>query len=87
MAALGGEGSKIEVTNYDSHVSRRVVLFEGQRQQSAGAGHAFTGICYVAVVAGVATSDMFIEVRDRDEATQPGSLYVRQKKAGTWSAG
>jgi hypothetical protein len=28
---------------------------------------------------------MFIEVRDRDEATQPGSLYVRQKKNGTWS--
>jgi hypothetical protein len=28
---------------------------------------------------------MFVEVRDRDEPNQPGSQYVRQKKAGIWS--
>ena len=83
---LGGEGSKIEVTNYDSHAFTAGSFYsKASATNPPVAGHAFAGICYVAVVSGVATSDMFIEVRDRDEATQPGSLYVRQKKNGTWS--
>ena len=86
MAALGGEGSKIEVTNYDSHAFTAGSFYsKASASNPPVAGHAFAGICYVAVVSGVATSDMFIEVRDRDEATQPGSLFVRQKKNGTWS--
>ncbi len=87
MAALGGEISKIEVTNYASH-NFTPGSFYSKASATGGPvdGHAFAGICYVAVVGGVATSDMFIEVRDRDETTRPGSQYVRQKKAGTWSS-
>ena len=86
MAALGGEGSKIEVLNYDSHSFTAGSFYsKASATNPPVAGHAFAGICYVAVVSGIATSDMFIEVRDRDEATQPGSLFVRQKKNGTWS--
>ena len=86
MSALGGEGSKIEVLNYDSHAFTAGSFYsKASATNPPVAAHAFAGICYVAVVSGIATSDMFIEVRDRDEATQPGSLYVRQKKNGTWS--
>ena len=86
MANLGGEGSKIQVINYDSHNFTAGSFYSlGSATAPPVAGHAFAGICYPAVVSGVATSDMFIEVRDRDEATQPGSLFVRQKKAGVWS--
>ena len=86
MSNLGGEGSKIQVINYDSHNFTAGSFYSlGSATAPPVAGHAFAGICYPAVVSGVATSDMFIEVRDRDEATQPGSLFVRQKKAGVWS--
>jgi len=86
MNNLGGEGSKIQVTNYDSHNFTAGSFYSlASATAPPVAGHAFAGICYPAVVAGVATSDMFVEVRDRDEPNQPGSQYVRQKKAGVWS--
>jgi hypothetical protein len=86
MSNLGGEGSKIQVTNYDSHNFTAGSFYSlASATAPPVAGHAFAGICYPAVVSGVATSDMFIEVRDRDEPNQPGSQYVRQKKAGVWS--
>ena len=45
------------------------------------AGHAFSGICYL-----TDANNMFLEARDQDDASQPGRLYVRQMKAGVWSA-
>ena len=86
MNNLGGEGSKIQVTNYDSHNFTAGSFYSlASATAPPVAGHAFAGWCYPAVVAGVATTDLFIEARDRDDLTQPGALYARQRKAGVWS--
>jgi hypothetical protein len=78
---LNGELKEQVVTNYNSSV-----FVAGSFYSAAGAtappvdGHAFTGICYVRD-----TGNMFIEASDQDDSTQPGSKYIRQKKAGVWS--
>jgi hypothetical protein len=80
MQNLGGELAKYLVTNYDAHPFQAGSFYSTAGATSAPTGNAFIGICYVAVVAGVPTTDMFIEARDQ----LTGLLYVRQKKANVW---
>ena len=80
MQNLGGELAKQLVTNYDVHPFQAGSFYSAAGASGAPTGNAFTGICYVAVVAGVPTTDMFIEARDQTT----GLLYVRQKKANVW---
>jgi hypothetical protein len=82
LTALGGENATQVIVNYASDP------FVGGSFHSASsatggpvAGHAFSGICYA-----TDSSNMFIEARDQDDSVQPGNVYVRQKKAGVWSA-
>src|SRR5678816_1506056 len=87
MNNLGGEISKVQVTNYDSHGFTAGSFYSLAGATSAPvAGHAFAGFCYPLVVAGSATTDMFIEASDKDDLGQPGAKWVRQKKANVWSA-
>jgi hypothetical protein len=86
MNNLGGEISKIQVSNYDSHAFTAGSFYSLAGATSAPvAGHAFAGFCYPLVIAGVATTDMFIEASDKDDVGQPGAKWVRQKKANVWS--
>ena len=82
LATLGGETAKQVITNYDSgsFVAGSFYSASGATNPPV-AGHAFSGICYL-----TDASNMFIEARDQDDTVQPGTLYVRQKKAGAWSA-
>ena len=43
--------------------------------------HAFVGIVYQ-----VDANNMVVEVRDQNDNVVPGRLYIREKKAGVWSA-
>jgi hypothetical protein len=88
LDALGGEVRQIQVTNYDSHVFKPGSFYSLAGATNAPvAGHAFAGICYNAVIAGLGTTDMFIEARDLGDAvTIPPIIYVRQKVAGVWGA-
>ena len=87
MDALGGEVSKIQVTNYDSHPFRAGSFYSDPGAANAPVvGHSFTGTCYPAVVTGVSTTDMFIEARDMDDLSAPPPVYVRQEKANVWGA-
>ena len=81
MQNLGGELAKYQVTNYDSHPFQAGSFYSNAGATGAPTGNAFIGICYVAVVAGSPTTDMFIEARDQTT----GLLYVRQKKANVWA--
>ena len=83
LTNLGGELASQVVTNYNSFP-----FSSGSFYSMAGAtgepvaGHNFIGICYV----GADTSNMVIQARDESDTQVPGRLYVREKKAGTWSA-
>ena len=83
LANLGGELAAQVVTNYNSFP-----FSSGSFYSMAGAtgepvtGHNFIGICYV----GVDANNMVLQARDESDTQVPGRLYVREKKAGTWSA-
>jgi len=70
------------ITNYDS-----ASFLPGSFYSDAAAtsppvvGHAFVGVC-----AFVDGNNMYLEAFDRDDAAQPGARWIRQKKAGVWSA-
>lgn len=73
---LNAEKEGQVVTNYDS-----MVWMSGSFSSDYPAtnppipGHAFSGIVYVTDV-----NNIYVEARDRDATTQPGPIYVRQKK-------
>ena len=87
LDALGGEISKVQVTNYNTH-NFQAGSFYSDAGASGGpvTGHSFSGFCYPAVVLGVATTNMFIEARDLDDPSSPPVIYVRQKKANVWGS-
>jgi hypothetical protein len=70
------------VTNYDSHSFLPGSFYSDSAATSPPVvGHAFVGLC-----AFVDANNMYLEAYDRDDAAQPGALWIRQKKAGTWSS-
>jgi hypothetical protein len=82
LDSLGAEKKLQVVTNYDS------MLWESGSFISASTatnppipGHAFSGIVYV-----IDNNNITVEARDQDGTTRPGAIYIRQKKAGVWSA-
>jgi hypothetical protein len=82
LVSLSAEKASQIVTNYDS-----MVWMSGSFSSAATAtsapipGHRFSGIAYV-----IDTNNINVEARDQDSTTSPGARYVRQKKAGVWSA-
>jgi hypothetical protein len=87
MATLGGEVSKVQVTNYDSHAFKAGSFYsDAAASASPVPGHAFSGFCYPSVNGGVATTDMFIEARDADDSSVPPVVYIRQKRVNVWGA-
>jgi hypothetical protein len=82
LAAMHGEEAGQVVTNFDSDP-----LVAGSFHSLATAtnppvaGHIFTGIVYQ-----IDASNMVIEARDESDTTAPGRPYVREMKAGVWSA-
>jgi hypothetical protein len=82
IANLGGERAAQVVTNYDSQVFVAGSFYSASTATNPPVtGHSFAGICYVSDAA-----NMVIEARDLDGTVQPGRNWVRQKKAGVWSA-
>jgi hypothetical protein len=77
---LGGELSKQLIVNYNSDPIQAGSFYSAAGATGAPTVNAFAGICYVAVISGLSTTDLFIEARD--EVT--GNLWVRQKKANVW---
>jgi hypothetical protein len=83
LANLGGELAAQAVTNYNTFP-----FVAGSFYSVAGAtgepvtSHNFIGICYV----GVDASSMVLEARDESDTVVPGRVWVREKKAGSWSA-
>jgi len=81
-AALTVETYGQIVTNYDSMSFQPGSFFSDAAATSPPVvGHAFVGLC-----AFVDGNNMYLEAYDRDDAAQPGALWVRQKKAGVWSS-
>ena len=83
MIALGGEYANQDVTNYDSFP-----FVSGSFSSAAGAtaspvaGHAFTGQAVIHDDPLYAT----ITAHDLSDTAVPGRNYIREKKAGVWSA-
>lgn len=91
MAKLGGERMGEVVTNYDSHIFRSGSFYSATTATGAPVpGSAFAGISYssdVVPVSGIPPNlNVVIEARNLTEATEPGTLWVRRKTAGTWAA-
>jgi hypothetical protein len=82
LTNLLAEFAKQTVTNYSSMTFQPGSFYSaGSATGAPVAGHAFAGICYVSDA-----SNMFLEARDQDDSVQPGHVWVRQMKAGVWSA-
>lgn len=70
------------VTNYDSFpFLPGSFLSDGAATSPPVAGHAFVGTCDWAD-----GNNMYLEAFDRDDSSQPGAMWIRQKKAGVWSS-
>jgi hypothetical protein len=84
---LNGEKSSQVVTNFDSHM-----WFPGSFRAantasgSPASGHAFAGLVYSAdpVSYPPANQNVIIHATDLDDDAVPGTLYIREKKAGVW---
>lgn len=80
--ALTAETYGQVVTNYDSFAFLPGSFYsDAAATNPPVAGHAFAGVC-----AFVDANNMYLEAFDRDDAAQPGAMWIRQKKAGVWSA-
>jgi hypothetical protein len=80
------------VTDYNTHLwmpgSFRSV---GDTPGAPVADHDFCGVCIinepvVAAPGAPTNQNLVLEARDEDDTVVPGKVYVREKKAGTWSA-
>ena len=82
MVTLKGEITQQLVDNYDMYpfISGSFYSTTGATA-SPVAGHGFVGICYA-----TDANNMVVEARDQTDTNVPGRLYVREKKAGVWSA-
>jgi hypothetical protein len=81
-AALTAEAYGQIVTNYDSYSFLPGSFYSDSAATSPPvAGHAFTGVC-----AFVDGNNMYLQAFDRDDSSQPGAVWIRQKKAGVWSS-
>jgi hypothetical protein len=82
MINLKGEIAKQVVTNYDSHLFQSGSFYSATTATGAPvASHAFSGICYK-----VDDNNLVLEARDGSDTFVPGRPYIREKKAGIWSA-
>jgi len=82
LIELGGEEAFQTVTNYDIFPFVPGSFYSAvSATASPVAGHGFVGICYAADAL-----NMVLEARDETTADLPGKVYVREKKAGVWSA-
>jgi hypothetical protein len=92
MATMGGEVARQVVTNYDSHVFTPGSFYSSSSASGAPVGsRAFAGICYSSDLAAVppappVNQNLIIEARDQNDTAVPGRIYIREKKAGVWSA-
>ena len=82
LAALHAEKANQIVTNFSSHAWTSGSFSSATTASNPPvADHAFSGVAHV-----VDADNMTIEARDRSDTTVPGRRYVREKKAGAWSA-
>jgi hypothetical protein len=79
---LKGEEAMQQVTNYDTFPFVAGSFYSDAGATSAPTAGAYTGICYLHPVPGWVT----VEARSLDDATNPGTLWVRQKRSSVWSA-
>jgi hypothetical protein len=93
MVNLKGERSYQTIVNYDSdRFNPGSFKSEADALGAPIAGHAFAGICYTLddppnpSSAAPPNDDLTIEARDFNDTALPPHKYVRQKKAGVWSA-
>jgi hypothetical protein len=82
MVNLKGEIAKQVVTNYDSHLFQSGSFYSTTTATASPVeAHAFSGICYK-----VDDNNMVLEARDGSDTMVPGRPFIREKKAGVWSA-
>jgi hypothetical protein len=82
MINLSGEIAKQLVTNYDAHIFQSGSFHSAITATGAPVeAHAFSGICYK-----VDDNNMVLEARDGTDTFVPGRPFIREKKAGVWSA-
>ena len=82
LTALSGEFARQAVVNYNSDPLRPGSIYSSSTATgSPVTNHAFVGIVYQ-----VDANNMVVEVRDQNDSVVPGRLYIREKKAGVWSA-
>lgn len=80
------------VTDYNAQVFLPGSFYSlAAATNSPVAGHAFSGHCYSgdplpAVAAAPANLNLVIEARDQSDTVVPGTLYIRERKAGVWGA-
>jgi hypothetical protein len=90
MFLLHGEMTQQVVNDYNTFVfASGSFLSSGSASGSPVAGHVFAGIAYMLDAqpvppAAPTNTDVVIEARDLSDALNPGTLYVRHKRAGVW---
>jgi hypothetical protein len=82
MINLSGELSSQLVDNYNSYPFVAGSFYSLAGATGGPTAGAYAGICYI----GATGAEMTLEARSIDDATNPGKLYVRQKRAGVWGA-
>ena len=79
---LGAEKASQVVTNYDSHV-----WITGSFESNAATGSPVAGRAYLGkVVVNADSNYIVVEAHDITDTTTPGRVYIREKRAGVWSA-
>lgn len=89
LAALGALKSTQLVTNYDSHLYYPGSFYSASTATNPPvAGHAFSGIVYSSdpPTYPPANLNLTVYATDLNDTVVPGRNYVREKKAGVWSA-
>ena len=82
LLELGAEHALQPIGNFDSDQMFAGSFYSLSAATGAPvAGHAFVGIIYLSD-----DVDMVIEARDQNDTVVPGRKYIREKKAGVWSA-